>query len=241
MHKPDFRPSVRRLRSPAIGLVILTLLCQRLLDALPVTDSAAWMINDALRAVSFAALAWLAYLLTPFDWLRGKWLMAATLGYSVADVAVCIAWYTLRAGGHKTAIVAQAVGALAGLLWLSCRPGHLPAKTVSAAHLDPQRVYCLRGQPDGAQSLLVSLLGVFGPAGGYALAVAGSVYQFRHGRLVRQPLGEQHKHMRAIPGRMAVPADLAALDALVGTRWRLIGANCLTLLARRWREDYRVR
>ena len=99
----------------------------------------------------------------------------------------------------------------------------------------------LRGQPDGAQSLLISLLGVFGPAGGYALAVAGSAYQFRHGRLVRQPLGERHKHMRAIPGRMAVPADLAALDALVGTRWRLIGANCLTLLARRWREDYRVR
>ena len=156
MHKPDFRLSARRLRSPAIGLVILTLLCQRLLDALPVTDSAAWMINDTLRAASFAAMAWLAYLLTPFDWLRGKWLMAATLGYSVADVA-------------------------------------------------------------------------------------GSVYQFKRGRLVRQPLGERHKHMRAIPGRLAVPADLAALDALVGTRWRLIDANCLTLLARRWREDYRVR
>ena len=94
MHKPDFRLSARRLRSPAIGLVILTLLCQRPLDALPVTDSAARMINDTLRA---------------------------------------------------------------------------------------------------------------------------------------------------IPGRLAVPAGLAALDMLVGTRWRLIGANCLTLLARRWRGDYRVR
>ena len=68
MHKPDFRLSARRLRSPAIGLVILTLLCQRLLDALPVTDSAARMINDALRAVSFATLAWLAYLLTLLAW-----------------------------------------------------------------------------------------------------------------------------------------------------------------------------
>ena len=241
MHKPDFRLSARRLRSPAIGLVILTLLCQRLLDALPVTDSAAWMINDTLRAVSFAALTWLAYLLTPFNWLRGKWLMAATLGYSVADVAVCVAWYTLRAGGHKTAIVAQASGAVAGLLWLSCRPAHLPAKTVGTAHLEPQRVYCLRGQPDGAQSLLISLLGVFGPAGGYALTVAGSVYQFRCGQLVRQPLGDRHQHMRAIPGRLAVPADLAALDMLVGTRWQLIGTNCLTLLAWRWWEDYRVR
>ena len=94
MHKPDFRLSARRLSSPAIGLVILTLLCQHLLDALPATDSAAWMINDTLRA---------------------------------------------------------------------------------------------------------------------------------------------------IPGRLAVPAGLAALDMLVGTRWRLIGANCLTLLARRWREDYRAR
>ena len=54
--------------SPAIGLVILTLLCQRLLDALPVTDSAVWMINDALSAVSFAALIWLAYLLTLLAW-----------------------------------------------------------------------------------------------------------------------------------------------------------------------------
>lgn len=72
MHKPDFRLSARRLRGPAVSLVILTLLCQRLLDALPVTDSAAWMINDALRATSFAALAWLAYLLTPFDWLRAR-------------------------------------------------------------------------------------------------------------------------------------------------------------------------
>ena len=60
-------------------------------------------------------------------------------------------------------------------------------------------------------------------------------------QLVRQPLGDRHQHMRAIPGRLAVPADLAALDMLVGTRWRLIGTNCLTLLARRWREDYRVR
>lgn len=130
---------------------------------------------------------------------------------------------------------------MAGLLWLSCRPAHLPAKTVGTAHLEPQRVYCLRGQPDGAQSLLISLLGVFGPAGGYALTVAGSVYQFRCGQLVRQPLGDRHQHMRAIPGRLAVPADLAALDMLVGTRWRLIGTNCLTLLAWRWREDYRVR
>ena len=47
--------------------------------------------------------------------------------------------------------------------------------------------------------------------------------------------------LRAIPGRLDAPADLAALDMLVGTRWRLIGANCLTLLAWRWREDYRVR
>ena len=29
MHKPDFRLSARRLRSPAIGLVILTLLAWR--------------------------------------------------------------------------------------------------------------------------------------------------------------------------------------------------------------------
>ena len=51
MHKPDFRLSARSL-----------------LDALPVTDSAAWMINDTLRAVSFAALTWLAYLLTLLAW-----------------------------------------------------------------------------------------------------------------------------------------------------------------------------
>lgn len=94
MHKPDFRLSARRLRGPAVSLAILTLLCQRLLDALPATDSASWMINDTLRA---------------------------------------------------------------------------------------------------------------------------------------------------IPGRLAVPADLAALDMLVGTRWQLIGTNCLTLLAWRWWEDYRVR
>ena len=50
MHKPDFRLSAR------------------LLDALPVTDSAAWMINDTFRATSFAALTWLAYLLTLLAW-----------------------------------------------------------------------------------------------------------------------------------------------------------------------------
>lgn len=51
MHKPDFRLSA-----------------SRLLDALPVTDSAAWMISDTLRATSFAALTWLAYLLTLLAW-----------------------------------------------------------------------------------------------------------------------------------------------------------------------------
>lgn len=54
-------------------------------------------------------------------------------------------------------------------------------------------------------------------------------------------LSARHLRSPAIPGRLAVPADLAAMDVLVGTRWRLIGANCLTLLARRWREDYRAR
>ena len=117
-----------------------------------------------------------------------------------------------------------------------CRPKQSAPPTLTRSGFT-----ALRGQPDGAQSLPISLLGVFGPAGGYALTVAGSVYQFRHGQLVRQPLGDRHQHMRAIPGRLAVPADLAALDMLVGTRWRLIGTNCLTLLARRWREDYRVR
>jgi len=210
---------------------MLTLLSQRLLIVLPgMTKPALWAANDSLRALGYAALA--AWVLAQVPWsnLRAKCLTAAILGYAAADVLVCLLWYGWHLGGYRFACTLQLIGfggAAAFYWWRSYRVGD--------ERPGPDHIYCLRHRPAHWRDLAISMLGFFGPSGGYAIYCDGWVYKFRKGKLIRVPYDERSfLSYHSVRGAPAERKYAIALDAMVGKTWRVFGSNCLTTLGSFW-------
>lgn len=233
MRNPAQNPSpVARL---LLSVVVAALVSRHLLAVLPeAVSSFVWYANDVLRAVGMSATLALCATLTPWRMLRLKCLLAALCGYYISDAIVCATWYAWNFPSPIAALIVQGLGFFGAAAYYWWRSYDQPSDSIDGDHL-----YCLRTKPADIQDFLISLIGIYGPNGGYGFYANGRIYRYRRGWMVAQsidllPLERYHVQR----GARLTPAILDDLNALVGKRWTW-SRNCLTVLGPVWRR-YRV-
>jgi len=215
-----------------LSIVLAALVSRHLLAVLPeAVNSFAWQANDVLRAVGMSAALGLCVSLTTWRTLRMKCLLAALCGYFVSDAIVCATWYAWGFPSPISAVVIQGAGFLSAAAFYWRRSYSQPSDRLEHGYL-----YCVRHIPSNSQDFLISMLGVYGPDGGYSLYANGHLYKFSGGRLIRRKVSSLPSisyHVQR--GAKASPDLIESLDELVGTKWTW-RQNCLTILAPIWRR-----
>lgn len=225
-----------RNRLPLLVLAV-TLVClvRLLLPLLPdLSPADAWRAADVLRAIGMAVALGAVLHLLPWARLRLICIVAALVGFYIADAALCAMWYW---GGYAEPITWLLVQGVAGTalaafyLWRSySQPGD---------QLDHDHVFCLRRRPHSAQDLALSLVGCFGAQGTYAIYAAGHVYHFRKGVLRATVYDPRYFDDYVITkGRPLQLQHIVALDNMRGVKWSPL-TNCVTLLGTFWRRHGR--
>lgn len=218
-----------------LSIVVVQLVMRHLLPALPeLATDIVWNLSDVLRAVGMAATLGMCAILTPWHMLRLKCFLAALCGYYISDIGLCVSWYAWRFPSPIAMGVIQGAGFLIAAIYYWRRSYDQPSDAI-----DPGYLYCLRTKPVSIQDFLISIIGFYGPNGGYAFYADGKLYRYRRGWMVAQsidllPLERYHVQR----GARLTPAILDDLNALVGKRWTW-SRNCLTVLGPVWRR-YRV-
>lgn len=229
-------PSPAQNPSLAVKLLLLAVLAvlgsRHLLAVLPdQASSFVWYANDVLRAAGMAATLALCATLTPWRTLRLKCLIAALCGYYISDTVVCATWYAWGFPSPILMVIAQGAGFIAAAAYYWWRSYDQPSDRLEWGHL-----YCVRHIPANAQDFLISMSGLYGPDGGYALYANGYLYKFSGGRLVRRSISSLPAiSYHVTRGAKLDEALISRLDSLIGMRWSL-NTNCLTVLGRIWRE-----
>ena len=227
-HQASQSLAVRLLLSVVVGQLVI----RHLLPALPdLATDFVWYSSDILRAVGMAATLGLCATLTPWHMLRLKCFLAALCGYYISDIGLCVSWYAWRFPSPIIMGVVQGSGFLIASGYYWWRSYEQPSDDVEAGYL-----YCLRTKPESMQDFLISLIGIYGPDGGYAFYAEGKLYRYRRGWLVvqqidRLPLERYHVQR----GARLTQAILDDLNSLIGKRWTW-SRNCLTVLGPLWRR-----
>lgn len=208
-----------------LGTLILTL--RHLPIPLPHDGHMAWVVNDIYRAAFECALsfAFLRYVL--YVDLKIKVVVAALFGYSIADLIVCVIWYTFHLHNYFVASSLQFIVVIgtSAIYWLR-------SYDQESDSIDDDSIYCLRRKPKSAQDLLISMCAFRGSYGAYVIVQNGLAYMFKGGELVRFPAGRLTiENYHVTKGKTRKDMNL---DAAVGTKWELFGNNCITLLGRYW-------
>lgn len=190
-------------------------------------DELVWRLHDATITASITLAVMLAFLLAPYDWLRGKCVLAAAVGFCSVDTACVL----MGAGGYWYWLAAQLIIGFGAASFYAIR-----SHNHNLNELDPSRLHCLRAIPRKPQDLLISLMGIHGSDGGYSLFAGGSVYRYRRGILIKQPVASLPPNRYHVSvGAKITPELIAELDGLRGNIWTL-RRNCLTVLGPIWRR-----
>lgn len=225
-----------RSRLPLLVLgVTLVCLARLLLPLLPGLSAAdAWHAADVLRPIGMGFALAAVLCLLPWAELRLCCIVAALVGYHVADAALCALWYFgARAEPNLWMAVQVSVSLYWGALYL-WRSYDAPSDPLDHGH-----VFCLRHRPQKLQDLLLSMLGCFGAQGAYAIYAAGHVYHFRKGRLVATVYDPRYFANYVVTrGRPLQLQHIVALDNMRGVKWSPL-TNCVTLLGTFWRRHGR--
>lgn len=233
--KSPFAHASRNLLPRLVLAVTLVSLARLLLPLLPGLSAAdTYQIADVLRPLGLAAALAAVLHLLPWAQLRLCCVVAALVGYHVADAALCAAWYWgAKADPYLwVALQLAASAALGAFYWW--RSYDQPSDP-----LDYDHVFCLRKRPDSPQDLVLSMSGCFGPQGAYAIYAAGVVYHFHRGKLIATPYqSRSFTRYVATRGRPLQMEHIMALDALRGVKWSPF-TNCITVLGAFWRKHGR--
>ena len=200
----------------------------RLLNVLA-PDEWVWTAHDISMSLSFALAALMAAQLTPYKHLRQKCIAALIAGGAIVDIAFSV----LKPNGYLLWIGLQCLGgiSLAAFYW---RRSYGHGSTLGS--IDEGRLYCVRRIPSRLQDFLISMLGIYGPDGGYALYANGYLYKYSSGRLVRRKVSSVPSiGYHVCRGSKIDESVMSELDSLVGAEWSW-RRNCLTVLAPIWRR-----
>jgi len=202
--------------------IILAGVLQRL-SFLPLDGESAWVVNDCLRTLIACMLCYALVSFIDYKELKNKCISAALFGFFVADLVVCILWYVFEFGGYLEACVLQVM--FAAMFFFVCffRDYEMVSDEVIL-----EGFYCLRKKPNNAQDFVISMAGIFGPYGGYAVCWKNEVYMFHHGVLRKYAVSSidlSKYHIEYIGDK---GGDV--LEFSVGKKWHLFGSNCLTFL-----------
>lgn len=192
-------------------------------------DEWVWVAHDISMSLSFALAALLVAQLTPYKHLRQKCIAALVAGCAVVDIAFSV----FKPGGYLLWICLQGLGgiALAGIYWW--RSYQYEAIRTP---LESSRLYCIRRIPSRPQDFFISMLGIYGSDGGYALYANGFIYKYSSGRLVRRSVSSVPSIGYHICRGLKIDESvMIELDSLVGSKWSW-RKNCLTVLAPIWRR-----
>jgi len=216
-----------------LSVVTVQLVLRHLVAFLP--DQAAdiaWNVADISRALGLSATLALCTILTPWRLLRVKSVCAALTGYYIVDLVTCTTWYAFHTPSPIITGVAQGVVVTAVVCVYWYRSYCQPSDT-----LIPGYVYCVRHIPTTGQDFAISLMGIFGPDGGYSIYIDGYMWKFAKGRLVCRKVSSipmlAYHVTRGVP---ATDAVLRELNDALGMRWS-IRYNCVTVLGRIWRRS----
>lgn len=202
-----------------MGCWVLNLLAVRFAD-----DAIAWEVQNFSKSALYAIAASWALLLLSYRELRVKCFAAALAGGAWADAVWVAQYYVFGWHGYNK-----------WLLWV------LAWSIISSAYywlrsydepdleLDDEHAFLLRLKPKGPQSFIVSLLGLMGPFGGYAIFYKGHIYAFRRGYFSRfyMPYNLMSRY-HVSNAKIASDEMLGNLDRLIGSKWSLFN-NCLQL------------
>lgn len=213
-------------RLTAAGLM-LALVSNRLLNVLA-PDDIVWQAHDISLSACFVLASLLALQCAPYSMLLVKCVSAVVFGAALTDFMAV----ATGAHGYWYVLAVQAVISAALGCFYCIRSYEQPSDDLRA----DGHVYCLRTRPDSLQGLLVAMLGVYGPNGGYALWIDGKLYRYRRGALVKQSAGtlpvDRYQITRGGP---TSPELLRELDFITGSRWTW-RHNCLTVIGPIWRR-----
>lgn len=200
----------------------------RLLNVLA-PDDWVWMAHDISMSLSFALAALMVAQLTPYRHLRQKCIAALIAGGAIVDIAFSVA----KPNGYLLWICLQAFGGI-GLASIYWRRSYDHGSAYGPIEYD--RLYCVRRIPSRLQDFLISMLGIYGSDGGYALYANGYLYKYSSGRLERRKVSSVPSiGYHICRGSKIDESVMSELDSLVGAEWSW-RRNCLTVLAPIWRR-----
>jgi len=211
-----------------VCLLILQLLATILLKGKPTL----WPVTDTIKTTTFLVGMWWFLSFINYSNIKTKCFVAAMCGYLTADLICCIAWYVFSIRLFLFFYVIRfSLFILFGLFYA------FRSYDSHSDKITDNNVYCLRIKPNNLQDFLISLSGIFGSNGGYAICCNRKVYHFRHGKLCVDNLNivDESKYHITKGG----VGDDKELQSLLNTKWRLFGPNCLTILRSFWGKHAR--
>ena len=186
------------------------------------SNEAAWYAEDLKQRGTIAALSWLVVQLIPYRQLAFKSIAALAACYFTADVITWPLWLWYGALYDITPWITAGVCVCLGL-WYYFRSYFWPSDAIK-----PDTVYLVRKRPDSPQDLLLAMLGRQ-PLGGVSVLIDSTLWQFKHGVLVRRQAIPCRSKYVIMAVRQADAATISALTDLEGTKWTL-AHNCITTL-----------
>lgn len=208
----------------ATAMIVIVLTISQVTINNHLTGDAAWYANEFLLIVqSFAALC-LLWAAIPYKALFTKTVVAIWAAAVCSEMIIYPLW-VIHSDLASYAMTCSTVIMSLSFLYVNTKS----YTRVTSDIIRPGYIYQVRAVPKNLQDLIISIISLH-PYGGTGVICDGWWYHYRHGKLVRDPLGMiPVKKCVILETRIEKPADRVALRGRIGDSWTW-AKNCMTVL-----------